>query len=353
MQVLNLDGDHFQMGWQHGQQVLHLRPHIMAAIEARLKGLSRYGGLDAPLLETLERKWRENAVSTLAMLRGIAAALALPFSQLFRYTAASYLEDSLQSRSQAEACSVWAASGPATRDGSPILVKNRDYHLEHLPLQVLTYATTQPGYRCLYVTSAGSPAVFSSGVNEAGLAVADTHVPSRDIGPGLARYTLMMDLLEQHAYVQSALSYLQKALCMGAGSLILADAQGNLAVVETGYHQCGLVMPEEHVVAATNHFVTPELREHFLDDRTGVRGEESRARCQEIQARLKKEWGMLDTEIARQVMAQHQAGSAAICRHHQNGEVGTISTAIFLPSERKLIFCNGRPCECDYATYTL
>ena len=353
MQVLSLQGDHYQMGRQHGQQVLGLRPLIAAAIDARLEGLAQHGRLNVRLLSELEPAWTRNAHSTMEMLRGMAETLELPFSQLFHYAAASYLDDVALSRSGAEACTVWAASGPATHQGAPILTKNRDYSLKHLPLQALAYAAPREGYRYLYVTSAGSPAVFSSGMNERGLAVADTHVPSKDIGPGLARYVLMMNLLEKHATVTSALSYLEKAEQMGAGNLILADAQGDVVVVESGYKQFGLVSPVENIVAATNHFVSSELCGQYLEDYARASGSESRARLQVVQTILKEHWGTLDVETTRQLMAQHKNGSVAICRHDTSDDTSTISNAIFLPAERKLLFCNSRPCGGSYVTYTL
>jgi hypothetical protein len=53
------------------------------------------------------------------------------------------------------------------------------------------------------------------------------------------------------------------------------------------------------------------------------------------------------------LMAQHKNGSVAICRHDTSDDTGTISNAIFLPTERRLLFCNGRPCEGEYASYVL
>ena len=354
MQVLSLRGDHFKMGLQHGQQVHNLRPLIVATIDARLATSARRGGSETRLLQELEQAWMESAHSTMDMLRGIAEGLELPFPRLFHYAAASYLDDVAQSNASAEACTVWAASGPATRQGTPILTKNRDYSLKHLPLQLLAHAAPSKGYRYLYVTSAGSPAVFSSGMNEKGLVVADTHVPSRDMGPGLSRYTLMMILLEQYSTVASALACLRETSCMGAGNLILADALGDSAVVETGYRQCGFISPVDHVVVATNHFVTAELRDQGLGDRAGTPIGESDARRQTVWALLNESRGALDVDATKKVMAHHNAnGRAAICRHQLEDDAGTISNVIFSPVERRLVFCNGRPCEGAYMTRAL
>ena len=352
MRVLYLQGDHYQMGLQHGKQVYDLRPLILTSIGTRLEGLVRTGGLNTSALEQVERAWNENARSTMSMLKGISDKLEIPNSQLFQYTVASYLEDLLFAKTHAEGCTVWAASRTATQDGTPMLVKNRDYFEGHIPMRAIAYATPQSGYRYIYVTSAGSPGVFSSGMNEHGLAVADTHVPSRDIGPGLARFTLMMDLLEQQSNVPDAIAHLKSVTCMGAGNLILADAQGNMAVFENGFRRGGLVTSVEDSVVATNHFVSAELRDHHVL-KTNVRAtyDETRDRYATAQSLLQQARGTLDVPQAKRIASYH--GPTALCRHRPQNDSDTISAAIYLPARRRLLFCNGWPCQGSYETYTL
>jgi isopenicillin-N N-acyltransferase-like protein len=350
MRLLALEGNHFQMGLQHGQQVVDLRPRIIEDIDRRLEGLP--GREAADLVAEVERCWVQQAGSTLDMLAGMAEALDLDRAHLLRSALSSYVTDALAARGRVEGCTVWAASGPATAGRAPMMAKNRDYSLAHLPFQALADARPDDGYRHLYVTSAGSPGVFSSGMNEVGLAVADTHVLSADLGPGLARYTLMMDVLERHASVMSALAHLQDTPRMGGGNLILLDAAGEMAVFETGHRHYGVIPADQHIVAATNHFITPALRgEVFGRDDGGPDGN-SQARWRSIYARLRDRWGRLDTGEAAQIMAAHDDGEAALCRHDAGRANGTISSIIFLPAERSLLFCHGRPCEAAYTRYS-
>ena len=44
---------------------------------------------------------------------------------------------------------------------------------------------------------------------------------------------------------------------------------------------------------------------------------------------------------------------AAQCRHHLEDDAGTIPNTVFIPAERKLLFCNGRPSESAYVTCAL
>ena len=352
MRVLFLRGNHYQMGLQHGKQVRDVRPLIVSSMGARLEGLVRTGGLDTAALEEVRRAWSAQARSTLAMIEGIADALEIPSDRLFQYAVASYLEDRLFAKTQGDGCTVWAAAGGATQDGAPLLVKNRDYYDGHIPMRAIAYAAPQPGYRYIYVTSAGSPGVFSSGMNERGLAIADTHVPSRDIGPGLARYTLMMDLLEQCANVSNAVAHLQSVKCMGAGNLVLVDARGDMAVFENGFRRCGLISATEDCVVATNHFVSAELRDELVL-RVGSPStyDETRDRYATAASLVKQFHGTLAVKPAQQIASYH--GATALCRHRPLNDSDTISAAIYLPARRQLLFCNGWPCQGSYETYTL
>jgi len=61
---------------------------------------------------------------------------------------------------------------------------------------------------------------------------ADTHAPYRDLGCGFVLYTLRIDALEQCLTVTAAITYLQRALRIGGGNLVLADAMGDVVVFE-------------------------------------------------------------------------------------------------------------------------
>jgi len=73
--------------------------------------------------------------------------------------------------------------------------------------------------------------------------VADTHVPFRRRGAGAIALHVDDDPARAVLAVASALACLRETSCMGAGNLILADALGDSAVVETGYQQCGFISP--------------------------------------------------------------------------------------------------------------
>jgi isopenicillin-N N-acyltransferase-like protein len=351
---IQLAGDHYAMGQQHGRQVAELQPFLAAAMEKRLQALDTLeADLNAYINEQLDL-WQESAQPTLDMLRGMGDALGLPNQRYFKYTIASYLTDRARGSSTAEkGCTVWGAAGPVTLDAEPLLAKNRDYWLDHRQLQCLASAHPRQGYRYQYLTSAGSPGVFSAGMNEAGLAVADTHVASLDIGPGLPRYALMMEILERHDQVQSALDYLRLARHVGNGTLALLDAAGDMAVFETGHSHPGVVLPEAGFVVTTNHYVTPDLRERWVDrDPPGLQGN-SQARYARVSRALQEACGQVDLTWAQALMSSHRGHLDSICRHPEiEPDSGTIASLIFRPRLKTLYLANGLSCQTPYHAYS-
>jgi isopenicillin-N N-acyltransferase-like protein len=360
MKIIELRGGYYEIGRQHARQVQDLRPRIMRTIRQRVKGLEELDVDLQPVAVELASVWGEIARPTLEMLRGIADGLELKWDAFFRYTIASYLEDRVQRPAYAEGCTVWAASNSVTRHGAPLLAKTRDTRREHQFLQCLVRAHPFQSYRYLYVTSAGSPAVFSSGINEAGLAVADTHVSSLDIGPGVARYSAMMEILEHHNSVASALTYLCQVPHIGDGTLVLADRAEGIAVFEAGHSTYSIILPERDFVVSTNHFCGPQLRDYWADRSPPELQGNSQNRFARVTTALEAARGEVDSIWARKLMGDHggshptitQRRQQAICRHSDIDPLSTtVSTALFLPQERTLLFADGQPCRVPTQTW--
>ena len=361
VRVIHVNGNHFEMGYQHGQQALPLRPPILTAIEARFNQLEADGAdeLFESLVTETEHVLQSLDPATIDMMRGLAAGLALPFAQLLRYNLIAFLRDALTTRrataenaDSTEGCTTWAAARSATPTGQPILAKNRDYNLEHLPLQVVVRAEPAVGYRYTYVTSAGSPGVFVAGFNEAGLALADTHVSTPDVGPGLPTYALSMHILEEHQTVRSALDYLQSTPRLGRNNLLLVDAGGDLALFELGHRHSAVIEADGDLLVNTNHFCSPTMQPWFVDTNPPALRGNSERRGDTTRAMLTEAHGQIDLPLAQQIMAHHAGPLDSICRHSRpEADTSTISAMIFLPAARRLHFCHGQPCTGQYQLF--
>lgn len=354
IRVLNLSGNAYTLGQQHGTQVADLRPQIVKAMEVRLAALRQKNEPLEPCLDEIARLWETHTPQTLAMMRGLAESLGLPWEHYFTYIIASYLTDRLKGPENADGCTAWAASGDVTADGEPLLVKNRDYRPDHQQLQCLARIKPEHGYSYLTLTSAGSPGVFSSGVNAAGLAVADTHVVSKDIGPGISRYSLMMHLLEQCDRVSQALDYMKSVPHFGDGTVVLADMEGDMAVFELAHSVQAVRRSFEGYLVSTNHFSDLQTRSLWMDTNPPRLQGNSEARRRTIENELGSSHGQVNVIWAQTQMARHGDDLSAICRHPEvEAHAVTISTVIFQPRQASLYVTNGLPCQTPFEQYSI
>jgi predicted choloylglycine hydrolase len=346
IRVLNLTGDHRSIGRQHGEQVADLRPQIQTSIQSRLGELREQGSDLSHAIDEIKRTWEKHASNTLEMLLGISEALQLEWEAFFTYTISSYLTSRYKNNPFREGCTTWAANGSITQDKAPILAKNRDYHLDHQPLQCLARIKPDRGNPYITLTSAGSPGVFSSGINSVGLAIVDTHVSSTDIGPGIARYSLMMDILENFSHVHEAIKYLHTRPHFGDGTVTVVDAQGDMAVFEIAHSVQAVRQSTEGFIVSTNHFSAPETRRYWIDkEPVHLRGN-SQERRRRIEEALRSSPGKVDIPWVQSVMSQHGDGLSAICRHYEiDSSAVTISSVIYLPKKAGMYVANGSPCQ--------
>ncbi len=230
-----------------------------------------------------------------------------------------------------------------------LLAKNRDYRLDHLELQSLTYSTPEQGYRYLHLGSAGSLGVFSPGMNERGLAVTDTHVVSIDIGPGLPRYALMQELLERCDSVPSAVDYLRSVVHMGAGTLVLVDAEGGLATCESAYLHSHIEMKTEGWVLRTNHFLSDGLKELWLDTNPEEQRGNSQARYAFVSEALDASFEMIDVAWVQALLSTHEQDLRCLCHHpDETSKKATILSSVFLPATKQVWLADGIPCGANW-----
>jgi len=278
----------------------------------------------------------------LAEIEGMAEGFGLVAEDLFLAMHAVALRES--------AARPWAEDGCTTvglrlRSGT-VLGKNRDVPGDVLPLQRV-FRQHDPNWRCgpiLGISSLGSAPCASSGINRAGLALADTQVATRDHGLGVSRYILMQELLAHCADVDQALMRIRRTAHLGGGTLVLADAGGTLATVELGHGRQAIERRRAGIVVRTNHHLSPGLRGANAEPASSAAGRNSRGRL-DVARRLAATLTPDSTrsDIAA-LFARHGPPEPDLCRHRKPSPAETISLALFAPQDRGLWFWNGRPC---------
>jgi hypothetical protein len=351
-----LAGPPFDRGRQQAERFPEAVAAVRAAIRLRLDPVRDVLAEPASrdFLAEQRRFTADCYPAALEELRGLAAGFGVAEDDLFAYQHLAVLVDMAAGPqgTVSEGCTAWAAAHP---DGGALLAKNRDYHGEHRALQRV-FHQADPAWRgreVLSIASLGTPAAISSGINSAGLAVADTAVATTDHGVGLLRYFLMGRLLAECDTVAEALASIDAVTHAGGGTLLLADAPGTVAVVELGHR---VVAREERAsapVARTNHFACRDLApSNRTAGAADAGGRNSRARLEILRASLAAAARPWDLDGAATVLAGHgEAGGTALCRHIEDGDSLTISTALYFTSEPSLRFSDGPPCGGRWAQY--
>ncbi|MCC6306149.1 MAG: hypothetical protein IT545_13265 [Rhodobacteraceae bacterium] len=354
---VRLAGDPFARGRAQARAFPALAGAVAAAVDLRLSDPA--AAVTAPATEAytraLEAWTARHYPAILAEIEGIGAGFGIAPYRLFAYLNASHAADLAQGATLAEGCTALAAGGPA---GGAIVAKNRDYRAEHVALQQVFHHEDPAwgGLGFLCVGSLGSPGNFSSGMNSAGLAVADTASRVRRHGVGMHRYFLLTWLLVHCRDVAAALEAIRALPHAGGGILVLGDAGGRVAAVELGPgHEVGIEAPAAgRAVARANHFVLPATAALNLDTpATRAANCHSEARAAALAA-LAGAWGEgFAAADAAAVLARHAADGAGFCRHGGADISTTISAAVWDTRARTLTLAPGNPCSAGWQRFSI
>lgn len=339
-----LSGDPFARGRAQAAaaEAGEARDAILSRVEqARASGLF---GREAESFLNAQRMFgeREDPLG-MAELAGIAKGLGVDGDELFAHLHLGILQDIARGASPTghDGCSAWAVgNGP---DG-PLVVKNRDFSGSHATIQRV-FRHDGPDLEhgpLLCIGSLGAPGAYSSGMNAAGLAVADTQVGVRRHRTGWLRYFLMTRILATAASVDEALRFVRWTAHAGGGTLVLADRSGAAACVELT--SAGAAVETASLVCRTNHFTTTACASETLSHASSeIDASSARRRAFLDRVLPGRAWGRAD---AAALMAQHDDDGAAapVCQHRGDNGSRTLSSAVYCCRSGALHVCLGNPC---------
>ena len=342
--VVTVTGDALAVGRAHAAQTMGLRDQVAANV-ARVADSyppARIATQIDQVLTVLEA----HGPDTLGQLDGMAEVYGLSSRDMLAAVLQTYLDGMRRSEtSQDQGCSTYAYAGEA----GGVLVKNRDTNVRFRDAQTILQVAGD-GYAWTALSTAGAPGVHSAGMNEHGLSIADTHVPSRDSGPGLPRFSMMMNILQRCRNVAEALAYLRATPGMGYGNLIILDEGNAHAVVEFGHARSGVITSDASFQVATNHFETDAMRSTGLEPVDSQAGQDSRLRMSTV-AKAVAQLGDTVLSDPMEPLRHHEPGGlGAVCVHADEGSA-TISTVVMNPRERLFGVAWGNPCESELQFY--
>lgn len=284
---------------------------------------------------------RADCATEMAELDGIGDGYDLDPAILFALMHLSILSH----RFETDGCTAFARPLPG---GGAVLAKNRDLtglHRGHQAAFVLDDPAFVAG-PVFVLGTFGAPGAYSSGMNGAGLALADTAIVAPVHRVGWLRYLLMTRLLATCATVEAALATITAMRHAGGGSLILADATGAVAAVELLAD--GPRINRKTPAYRTNHYL--------CEDETVIAVRLSPAAWRSTSGRIRTVQSLLDAglglgplEAMREGLGLHgTAEREGLCRHGDGDGAHTVSAVMYRTADRTIGLLRGSPCSAPF-----
>lgn len=236
-------------------------------------------------------------------------------------------------------CSVFAAY-----NGSDVVFgRNYDFYYSFKKFVESYLTCPKDGY-----WSIGHSDIFvgrEDGINEKGLATAITGVaPKKPVKPGINFPLATRLVLDKCATVKEAAKALSNAHFTRTDNYLLADREGNMAVVEASQEKVRVCKPQEGepFIACTDHFLHPEMLEM---ESQNERCWDSMPRYTTIYNALKQQNGKIDIKTAQKILSNH---SGYVCSHQRNIKLGTLWSIIATLKKPQILRAEGHPCRAKY-----
>ena len=315
-----LRGTYHQMGMKYGA-VLRKHGFKMPQIEEETLGL----GLKC------ESEVKGVFPEVLEEVRGVAEAIQEPYEKLAAFILTVGYAKPI-------ACSSFAS----INDSTVVFGRNYDFFYR-FEKYCESYLTRPKGA----YASLGNTDIFvgrEDGVNEKGLAVSMHFVAAQLGTPGINFPIAVRFMLDKCTNTAEAVNFLTQARFLTANNYLLADRGGDLAVVEAAPVGVRVRRPEagESFIAATNHFVHPEMT--IFED-SSRRDPDSELRYDTIMRSLREVRGHVTEGIAKRILSNHEG---RVCSHLDYIKLGTLWSQILDLKRPTVLRAEGQPCKTKY-----
>ena len=298
--------------------------------------------------QVFEQPSKDYAPDQYAMMEGMSEGSGLSMKDLFYLTGCFELDAAFPAYL---ACTSYAASGKATKDGKTILGQNYDWYHGSIPVVLRIKPDHGPAF--LSVTLAGHlPQV---GINEYGIGQFVNILLTATAGPGVPYNVLVAKVLTQKN-VPDMIRTITQAPRAIAFNHMLAGKDGEIIDVETAPYSCGLVLPHDDILAHANHYECHYLKKDDFADQTSF--PDTFLRAYRLQQLMEEKRGELCPEVMKQLLTDHRGYPDCICRHlDTTGPIGeqfeTSMSMIAVPEDGYILATNNPCTNGDYKKYTL
>lgn len=238
-------------------------------------------------------------------------------------------------------CSAFAAAN----DSDIVFGRNYDFFYSFKKYTESYLTRPKDGY-----ISLGHSDIFigrEDGINEEGLAIAMTGIAEKTIKPGVNFPIIIRCVLDKCASVEQAIKTFLDVHFSTTSSYLLADREGNMAVVEASPERVRTRRPENDngFIVCTNHFVHPEMQDIEDQKERSASNWDTIPRYTTICNVLKHQKGKINIENGKVILANH---SGYVCSHQEKIKLGTIWSIIATLKQPQVFRAEGHPCRTKY-----
>lgn len=232
-------------------------------------------------------------------------------------------------------CSAFASRTP---DG---IVFGRNYDLLYKLRKTTESCLIAPQDKLSYVSQSDVFIGRCDGVNEAGLAIEMSFVNGTKIQPGITFHLIIRKVLETCRTVAAAISLIQSTKVASANNFLIADADDNMAVVESAPQGTEVRQPApgENFLCITNQFQNPRMQGF---DQGGISWCQSAKRYQYLFGRL-SQCAQMNLETAREILS-----TAPVCLDLRREKFGTLWSVVANLKTLEIARAEGKPKASNY-----
>lgn len=249
MNVFNvtLRGTHYEIGKQYGRLLKRQGIQFPRLEDAAIQFATR-----------VEQKIEPIVPELIDEIQGIADGSRLDYEIVRTYAL---------TLGRSPNCTVFAITSQYTSDRSTIFARNYD---ATPAFQAFTLYRTYPKkyyahMGCCFDLLVGR----EDGLNEAGVAIAVAGVYGiYTNAPGVWDHIPVRAVLDHCSSVNEAVTLLLKFPHFWTKNFLVADAQGNIAIIEAAQQDISVHYPQDGIGIITNHFFSPSMQPYNNPDRT-------------------------------------------------------------------------------------
>jgi isopenicillin-N N-acyltransferase-like protein len=350
--LIEVSGDAFERGVQHGEQAVDL---IRTNLEGYFQLFEHDVGLDRPAVLDRARRYLQPiegyAPHLLEEMQGIAEGAGVSLDEALALNCRTEIL-SLAAIPLRDECTAVFVAPEATASGHALVAQNWDWANVVRGGTVLL-RVEQPGWpTVLTLTEAGM--VGKVGFNSAGVGVVTNFLRHDHRRVGVPFHIILRGALDA-SRLGLAVAAVYRDVRADSGNYLLAHADGEAIDLEATPSDVGFLYPEDGLLVHTNHFITPRLQ---AGDVALAESDHTLLRYGRAVHLLRAQAGQITIGTLKSVLRDHFNHPNSICRHPDPScpeieRSATLASLIVDLTAGEMYVTAGEPCETEYQKFTI